>query len=116
MSDADDIEFTVETFKRVIAHERHRLEVGTSLRRWLHQQLAQGIEPDHYRTKWLNQGISRIIHQLELYGREFNTAHPNDKFSTGDMIDVAESVVLTLKHYLGHIEEEVDVIVDLESN
>lgn len=106
MSDAEDIEFTVDTFKRLLVHERRRLEVSAVLRRWVHGQLANGVEPDHYRMKWMHRGISLVIHELELFGRQFNGANAGDKFSTGDMIDVAESVVLTLKSYLG--EEDTD--------
>jgi hypothetical protein len=114
MGDIDDIEFTVDVLQRVIANEKHRLEVVNSLRRWIHQQLMNDIEPDHYRMKWMRKGISHMIHELELFGREFNAAHPNDKFSTGDMIDIAESAVLTLKSYIG---ETMDTdVVDPESN
>jgi hypothetical protein len=100
MGDTADIEFTVDIFQKVLANEKHRLAVGAVLRRYIHAQLAQGKEPDHYRMRWLHKGISRIVHQLELFGRDFNAAHPTDKFSSGDMIDVAESVVLTLRNYI----------------
>jgi len=106
MGDTDDIAFTVDIFQKVLANEKHRLACGAVLRRYIHAQLAKGIEPDHYRMKWLHKGISAIVHQLELFGREFNSAHPTDKFSTGDMIDVAESVVLTLRNYTNAPDED----------
>jgi hypothetical protein len=103
----EDVAFTVEVFQKVLANEKHRLAVGAVLRRYIHAQLAKGIEPDHYRMKWMHKGISRMIHELELFGREFNAAHPRDKFSKGDMIDVAESAVLTLRNYID-AEEDPD--------
>ncbi len=106
MDHDDEIEFTVETFQRVLTNEKHRLAVGAVLRRYIHSQLAKGVEPDHYRMQWLHRGISRMVHELELFGREFNAAHPADKFSTGDMIDVAESAVLTLRNYINHMAED----------
>jgi hypothetical protein len=102
----DEIEFTVETFQRVLSNEKHRLAVGAVLRRYIHSQLEKGVEPDHYRMKWLHKGISRMIHELELFGREFNATHPTDKFSTGDMIDIAESAVLTLRNYIDRADAE----------
>ena len=106
MGDTDDIAFTVDIFQKVLANEKHRLAVGAILRRYIHAQLAKGVEPDHYRMKWLHKGISRIVHQLELFGRDFNTANPTDKFSTGDMMDVAESVVLTLRSYVNEADDD----------
>jgi hypothetical protein len=107
MGDADeDIEFTVDTFERTLINEKHRLAVGAILRRWIHSQLAKGVEPDHYRMKWMHKGISRMVHELELFGREFNAAHPKDKFSTGDMVDIAESAVLTLRSYIADVADE----------
>lgn len=100
MGDIDDIEFTVDVFQKVLANEKHRLAVGAVLRRYIHSQLEKGIEPDHYRMQWMNRGISRMVHELELFGREFNAAHPTDKFSASDMLDVAESAALTLKGYI----------------
>lgn len=101
----DDIAFTVDIFQKVLANERHRLAVGAVLRRYIHSQLEQGIEPDHYRMKWMNKGISLMIHQLELFGREFNAANPKDKFSIGDMLDIAESAAMTLR---GHVRDAVE--------
>ena len=111
MGDTDDIAFTVDIFQKVLENEKHRLAVGAVLRRYIHGQLAKGVEPDHYRMKWMHRGISHMIHQLELFGREFNTAHQGDKFSTGDMIDVIDSTALTLRNY---IVEDADA--DEDSN
>ena len=61
MGDTDDIAFTVDIFQKVLANEKHRLAVGAILRRYIHAQLAKGVEPDHYRMKWLHKGISRIV-------------------------------------------------------
>lgn len=100
MGSPDEIEFTIRTFQKVLSVEKHRLAVGATLRRYIHEQLGKGVEPDHYRMRWMNKGVSRFISELEQFGREFNSENPTDKFSTADMIDIAQSVVLTLTEYL----------------
>lgn len=100
MDSADEIEFTVRTFQKVLSVEKHRLATGAILRRYIHEKLADGIEPDHYRMRWMNKGVSRFISELEEFGREFNSENPTDKFSTADMIDIAQAVVLTLTEYV----------------
>ncbi len=103
MDDSDDIGFTVTTFKNVLANDQHRLAVSVVLRNHIRQQLEQGVEPDHYRMRWLRRGINVMVRVLEQLGREFNAANPTDKFSVHDMMDVANSVVTTLSE---QIEEE----------
>ena len=100
MDASDEIEFTVRTFQRVLNVEKHRMAVGAALRNEMHEYLRRGRTFDHYRMAWLNKSVSRIVRELEVIGREFNETNQTDKFSTADMIDVAESVVATLKDYL----------------
>jgi len=99
MDSADEIEFTVHTFQKVLSVEKHMLAVGVALRRYIHEQLGNGVEPDHYRMRWMHKGVSRLISALEQFGREFNSENQTDKFSTADMIDIAQAVVLTLTEY-----------------
>src|SRR5262245_20737496 len=106
MGDTDDITFTVDIFQKVLANEKHRLAVGAVLRRYIHGQLAKGVEPDHYRMKWLHKGISRIVRQLGMLAAALNAKHPAEMFSTGGMVDVAESVVLKLKRYVNSDADE----------
>lgn len=100
MDTAEQIGFTVETFQKVLNVEKHRLAVGVAMRNYINERLGAGVEPEHYRMDWMRKGITRIIRDLEIFGREFNTANPTDKFSTADMIDVANNVVATLTNYL----------------
>lgn len=106
--DADDerIEFTVRTFQRVLNVEKHRMAVGAALRTRMHECLDRGKQFDHYRMAWLSRSVSRIVRELEVIGREFNETHQADKFSTADMIDVADSVAATLKDYLKQDEAD----------
>ncbi len=100
MDDSDDIGFTVSAFKQVLNNEHHRMAVSVALRNHIREQLEQGIEPDHYRMKWLHRGINVVVRVLEQLGREFNEANPTDKFSIHDMMDVANSVVTTLSDHI----------------
>lgn len=107
MGDLDEIQFTVQTFQKVLASEQNRLAVGLKLRDWIHAEVEAGREPDHYRMEWMHMGIRHLIKELEQIGRAFNASHQNDKFSTADMIDIATSVSLTLKNYLDDDENDV---------
>ena len=100
MDATEEIGFATQTFGRVIRNEKHRMAVGIALRNHIQKQLENGVVPDHYRMEWLHKSISRVIHELEKIGRDFNTANPNDKFSTADMIDVVNSVSSTLQDYI----------------
>lgn len=102
MSDTDDIGFTVATFKQVLTNDQHRMAVSVTLRNHIREQLEMGIEPDHYRMKWMRRGINIVVRVLEQLGRDFNAQNPTDKFSIHDMMDVANSVVTTLSN---HVEE-----------
>jgi len=106
MGDLDEIQFTVQTFQKVLASEKNRLAMGLKLRNWVHEEIQAGREPDHYRMDWMHLGIKHIITELEKIGRAFNAANPNDKFSTADMIDIAHSATLTLRNYLDDDEDE----------
>jgi hypothetical protein len=100
MDASDEIEFTVSTFLRVLNVEKHRMAVGVALRNRIQEDISRGKTPDHYRVRWMSKGISRVVRELEKIGRDFNAENQADKFSTTDMIDVANSVVETLKGYL----------------
>lgn len=105
MDATEDISFTVRTFQKVLNNEKHRLAVGMALRNHLFDQIENGAEVSHYRLTWMHKGVMRAIKTLELMAREFNATHRTDKFSTADMIDVATSVVNTLKSRLGPDED-----------
>src|SRR5262245_44897567 len=100
MDAAEDIAFTVRTFEKVLNNEKHRLAVGIALRNHLFEKLDSGAEVSHYRLQWMHKGVMRVIKTLEMLAREFNATHKTDKYSTADMIDVATSVVSTLKSRL----------------
>ena len=94
------IEFVKATFSRVLAHEKQRMAMGMAIRNHLHDQLAAGVEIDHYRMEWLHSSISRVIDLLEQIGSEFNKAHPDDKCSSADLLDIASSVTSTIQGYI----------------
>lgn len=94
-----EIEFVCDTFTRVLAHEKQRLTIGFAIRNHLHEQLEQGVEIDHYRTEWLHSSIMKVIDTLEGIRKEFNLAHPDDKCSASDLLDIGASVVATLQNY-----------------
>jgi hypothetical protein len=97
----DQIEETQLAFSQVIRREKRRLQNGYAMREYIGQQLRDGVSPEHYRVDFIEQGIDRVIGLLGDMSNEFNEAHPNDKISAHDFIDVLKSTINTIVHRAG---------------
>lgn len=97
MGEDEKIEFIQRTFHRLLAHEKQRLAIGMAVRNHMHEQLSHGIQIDHYRSDWIRDSIVRVIDLLDAIRKDFNRAHPEDKCSSADILDIADSVTATLR-------------------
>lgn len=69
-----------------------RLEAGLEFRKQMHAALQAGQKPDHYRYEWLVQSAARIIETLQSIAQDFDNAHPSDKCSVYDFMDMMATV------------------------
>lgn len=101
MDAAAEIEFTQSTFNGIMRREAQRLSTGATLRRYMHDQLELGNPVDHYRLEWIKKSVMRLIVCLHEIGKEFNEAHPNDKVSGADFLDILQSTYRTVSMRAG---------------
>ncbi len=85
---ADRIEYSVGVLTRVLKSEQQRVRTGIAVRQLIRDRVAKGLKTDHYRVDWLRTSMIRLTTVLEVFAREFNEAHPKDKVSNHDLVDL----------------------------
>ncbi len=91
------IEFAVSTILRTIKFEDQRLKTGIALRKHLGAQISAGVEVEHYRIDWIRNTVGEVVEALVTSAKRFNRAHPADKISVADFVDVLLSTVEALR-------------------
>jgi hypothetical protein len=86
-------------------NEKQRLVNASQLREFLRKQLEAGITPDHYRIHWLHQSVFAVIATLGNISAAFNRAHPLDKVTALDLIDILNS---TRAKIVGQVQQELE--------
>lgn len=62
---------------------------------------ANTLDREDYRYKWLKHTRNQVVEFLKARSDEFNAAHPYDRISLHDFIDVADSLAALLRGQLG---------------
>jgi endonuclease III-like uncharacterized protein len=73
-----------------------KLEHGAKQRKEMHLALQEGREPTGYRYEWYRKSTNDIIKVTSLMAEDFNKAHPGDRISVDDLIDVLEAAIRML--------------------
>jgi hypothetical protein len=101
MGQESEIEATQLAFNQAIRREQTRLRTGFAMRDYISTQLKAGVLPTHYRVQWIENSVDRIIDLLQILATEFNDAHPNDKASAHDLVDILQSTSKTIVRRVG---------------
>lgn len=73
--------------------EQQRVETGMALRTLIKDRVEKGLAVDHYRADWHHTSRVRLNAVLQTFAREFNEAHPKDKISNHDLIDLLTDTI-----------------------
>ena len=99
MTPTEQNEFIVTSFKAVKKVEQSRYRKGLSIRNAIMSRITKGEEiVDNYRIDFLTNSVSRLFKFLEGLGREFNEAHPEDKFVAADLGDILVNAINILEN------------------
>lgn len=96
-ADEEQNTFTTNVLINALHSHAAKLKHGSELRDEIHEALASGVEPNHYRVEWIKDSVVQIFGQLEEIAREFNRNHPEDRCSTEDYNDILASALATLR-------------------
>lgn len=87
----------MQTFQKVIQHNKDRLEFGLLDRERIKAQIENGERPTGYRVKAIMEGSSKIIELLSEISINFNQSHSKDRMSNQDFIDILLTAIQKIK-------------------
>lgn len=88
MTDAEKIQYTTSVFVAMVSEREDRLARGVRMRNAMHEQIARGEKPTGYRPEWLKHSAIKLVQTLQQMASDFDKAHPDDKCSVADLLDV----------------------------
>ena len=94
--EAQDI---AQTFQRLLDQNREKIDKGLAVREDLRQRAEAGEDvSQHYRFRWMDDSSKSVIRHLAELAKTFNDAHPEDRISVTDLMDVFARAIVLLKH------------------
>ncbi len=99
----DEIAETQAALRETMENEKRRVANAGQLREFLGKQLAAGIVPDHYRIEWLQKSVFAVIATLGGAAAAFDRAHPQDKATARDLLDI---LISTQAKILARLQEQ----------
>ncbi|HVT62198.1 MAG TPA: hypothetical protein VHD33_01760 [Legionellaceae bacterium] len=91
-----ELEFITQTFKHIKSIEQSKYKKAQALRKLMFEKIEMGEQIDNYRIQFLRESVDKLFTFMDKIGQEFNTAHPDDKFTTNDIGDILATAIETL--------------------
>jgi hypothetical protein len=96
---SEKISFTTAVFTRLASEKMDRLNRGLVLRQAMHDAIKRGEKPTGYRPQWVQDQALELVKTCGLMAQKFDEAHPDDKASVSDLLDIlATAMGLFKKH------------------
>ena len=93
-----EIEFVTSTFSKIKRIEQIKLKKALALRATMIQKLELNEEFDSYRLDFIRNSVDKLFTFMEELGKEFNSAHPDDKFTNHDIGDILATAIEALNN------------------
>lgn len=95
------IKFANEVLYNLLTTQKKRLENSVQKRNALMASIDRGETPTGYRADFLRESAQRILIELGAIARDFNAAHPDDRCTAQDFVDVLNTTILWIKKKTG---------------
>ena len=91
LSAEEQVDYAKRVFLKFVMNDAQRISYGMTVRDWVHEQVKQNLNPDHYRLHWLRTSAKKVNQLLSRIAEAFNTQHADDHASCHDLLDVLET-------------------------
>ncbi len=88
MTEAEKMDLTTSVFVALVSEKQDRLTKGLMLRQAMHDTIKRGEKPTGYRPEWLKARALELVKVMAAEAQKFDEAHPDDKCSVSDILDV----------------------------
>lgn len=97
LSTAEKADYAQRVFLKYTLTDVERIGHGIELRDWIHEQIRQGLYPNHYRRHWLMDSAEKVLSHLKSVAQAFNYTHADDHATIYDMLDILETAKSELR-------------------
>lgn len=93
MTDSEKQDFAIEVLVALHTEKQDRLTQGMIRRQAMHDQIKRGETPVGYRPDWIKSQARELVRALATAAEEFDLAHPDDKASVSDLMDILATTI-----------------------
>jgi hypothetical protein len=95
------IKFANEVLYSLLTTQKKRLENSVQKRNALMASIDRGENPTGYRADFLRDSAKRVLMELASIAKDFNDAHPDDRCTAQDFVDILNTTILWIKRKTG---------------